>query len=169
MFVTRKSDHLGLRSLDDPRLRTLSIGVQLIGDDGANSPPVEALARRGAIGNLRGFPVYGDYGRPDPVAPIIAAVAAGEIDVAIVWGPFAGYFAARQKVPLEIAPVTPEMDGPALPMAFDISIGVRKADVALRSEIDAALAKRRADIDAILAAYEVPRLDIESGDTRGKP
>jgi mxaJ protein len=124
---------------------------------------VHALSRRGIIGNLRGFPVYGDYARSDPVAPIIDAVADGTIDVAVVWGPFAGYFAARAAVPLEITPVTPAIDGPTLPMIFDISMGVRKTDRRLRDEIDAILVKRRGDIDAILAAYGVPRLDAVSG------
>jgi mxaJ protein len=88
VFVTRTADHLALASLDDPRLHDLTIGVQLIGDDGANSPPVHALARRGVVGNLRGYTVYGNYANPNPAGRIVGAVAAGEVDIAIVWGPF---------------------------------------------------------------------------------
>ena len=62
VFVTRADRHLGdLRSYDDPRLSKFTIGVQLIGDDGANTPPAHALARRGNIDNVRGYMVYGDY------------------------------------------------------------------------------------------------------------
>ena len=67
----------------------------------------------------------------------------GEIDVAVVWGPLAGYFAPRQTVPLRVTPVQPQIDGPRLPMTFDISMGVRREDEALRQEIDAILARRK--------------------------
>ncbi|MCP9231965.1 substrate-binding domain-containing protein [Mesorhizobium sp. LMG 17147] len=165
VFVTRR-DAPEIASFNDPRLRDLHIGVQLIGDDGANSPPVQALGSRGIVGHLVGFPVYGDYSAPNPPARIIEAVANGDIDMAVVWGPLAGYFGARQKVPLRITPVAPRIDGPLLPMIYDISMGVRRDDDALRSEVDAALAKHRAEIDAILAAYDVPRLDVAGAAAR---
>jgi mxaJ protein len=156
VFATR-ADGPTIDSLNDPRLRDLTIGVQLIGDDGANAPPAHALSRRGLVDNVRGYTVYGDYREPNPPARIIEAVARGDIDVAAVWGPLAGYFATRQGVPLKIAPVRPAFDGPQLPMVWDISMGVRKDDDELRREIDAALARRRADIDVILSEYGVPR------------
>jgi mxaJ protein len=158
VFVTR-ADGPHITSLSDPILRDLRIGVQLIGDDGWNTPPAHALARRGIVGTLRGYTVYGDYAEPNPPARIIVAIAAGEIDVAVAWGPLAGYFAPRQAKALRITPVRPQFDGPQLPMVFDISVGVRKADETLRQEIDAALARRRSDIDGLLANYGVPRVD----------
>jgi mxaJ protein len=157
VFV-RRADQPAIDSLDDPRLQGLRIGVQLIGDDGANTPPSHALTRRG-ITTLRGYMIYGDYREPSPPSRIVGAVAAGEIDVAAVWGPLAGYFASRQAVPLKLTPLQPAVDEGELPMVFDIAIGVRRDDDALRAELDAALQKRRAEISAILAAYGVPRVD----------
>ncbi|MBZ9992694.1 substrate-binding domain-containing protein [Mesorhizobium sp. BH1-1-4] len=165
VFVTRQ-DGPDISSFNDPRLRGMRIGVQLIGDDGANSPPVQALGRRGVVGRLVGYPVYGDYSAPNPPARIVEAVAAGQIDLAVVWGPLAGYFAARQKVPLRITPVRPAIDGPLLPMVYDISMGVRREDEALRGEVNAALARHRAEIDAVLAQYSVPRLDASGSKAR---
>jgi mxaJ protein len=159
VFVTR-ADGPDVSSFDDVRLREEDIGVQLIGDDGANSPPVAALARRGIAGRLHGYPVYGDYATTNWPSRIIDAVAAGDIDIAIAWGPMAGYFADRQSVRLRITPVSPRIDGPLLPMIFDISMGVRREDDVFRSELDAALAKHRNEIDAVLAEYHVPRLDL---------
>jgi mxaJ protein len=158
MFVRRESTPK-IGSLDDPALKTLKIGVQLIGNDATNTPPVHALAHRGIIRNVRGFMVYGDYESPDPVSPIVEAVANGDVDVAIVWGPPAGYFAARQKVKLAVDPVPSGTAEGDPPMRFDIAMGVRKGDADLAGEIDRALDARRADIDAILAAYHVPRFD----------
>ena len=158
-FVTRQ-DGPKVSSLDDPILHNLRIGIQLVGEDAANPPPAEALARRGIVDNVRGYLVYGDYREQNPAAAIMDAVAKGEIDVAIVWGPVAGYFAGRESVPLKVALVTPQNDGPRVPMVFDINMGVRRDDPTLRDEINAALSKLRPKIDAVLANYGVPRADL---------
>ena len=113
VFVSRADRDLGLTSFDDPRMRTLRIGVQMIGDDGANAPPAHALARRGIIANVMGYTVYGDYREANPPARIIDAVTGGDVDVAVVWGPLAGYFARQQPVPLVVTPVAPSIDGPS--------------------------------------------------------
>jgi mxaJ protein len=161
VFMTRAGEPIPT-SFDDPLLRHAKVGIQLIGDEGFNTPPAHALARRGIIDNVRGYTVYGDYREPNPPARIVEAVARSEIDVAVVWGPLGGYFATRERIPLEVTPVHPAFDGPELPMVFDIAMGVRSDDEALRTEIDDALKKRRTEVDAILAAYGVPRVDVSS-------
>src|SRR5207302_2848649 len=108
--------------------------------------------------NVVGYSVYGDYMQPNPPARIIDAVAQGDIGVAVAWGPLAGYFAAKEHVALTLTPVTPQVDS-ALPFAFDISVGVARRARALRDEIDVALARRAGDIDRLLDAYHVPRVD----------
>lgn len=168
VFLTRAGE-AQVTSLDDSALRTLRVGVQLIGDDGSNTPPAHALSRRGIIGNVRGYMIYGDYAEPNPSARIIEAVAKGEIDIAIVWGPLAGYFAPRQNVPLTIIPVSPVTDGPRLPMVFDIALGVRREDGATRDELNSVLNRHRPEVDALLASYGVPRLETGVQRARRQP
>lgn len=156
VFVYPKNKGLSIHSFDDPALRTLRIGVQLIGDDYTNTPPAHALSRRHIIGNVSGFTVYGDYTQPNPPARIIDAVAAGTIDVAIVWGPLGGYFAKRERIPLDVVPVSPQIDPPRLPLAFDIALGVREGDRALRDELQRVLDRKAPEIARILEAYGVP-------------
>ena len=158
VFITRVARKLNVESCDDPQLLGLTIGVQMIGDDGTNSPPAHALANRGIIANVRGYTVYGDYQRENPPAQIIDAVLNKEIDVAVAWGPLAGYFARRAAVPLTLTPVSPQIDVPFLPLVFDVSMGVRRDDPGLKQEIDAILVRRRSAIDAILQEYGVPRV-----------
>jgi mxaJ protein len=159
VFVSRHDRALHLSSFDDPRLERLRVGVQMIGDDFANSPPAHALSARGLIANVVGYSVYGDYSRPHPLSNIVEAVERGDVDTAIVWGPEAGYFAKASRTALDLTPVTPLIDLPFLPFVFDISMGVRREDTALRDELDDFLVRRRREIDAILASYGVPRLD----------
>jgi mxaJ protein len=136
----------------------VKIGVHLVGDDYANTPPAHALGSRGIVRNVRGYTLYGDYSRPNPPADILTALARKEIDVAIVWGPLAGYFAPREPVAMEIVPVSPQIDLPFLPFVFDISMGVRRDDAALLADVERILARRRGEVDAILDEYGVPRV-----------
>jgi mxaJ protein len=159
VFVTKRNRRLRIESFDDPVLRELSIGVHLIGDDSSNAPPAHALARRGIVGRVRGYTVYGDYSQPDPPARLIRAVSDNEVDVAIAWGPLAGFFAPRQPEPLELTPVSPQIDLPFLPFVFDIGMAVRRDDAGRRDALDAFIERRRTEIDRILARYGVPRLD----------
>ena len=156
VFVSRPDLDPPVRSLDDTRLRRLRVGVHLIGDDYTNTPPAHALARRGIIENVVGYTVYGDYDQPNPPAKLIQAVAAGEVDVAIAWGPLAGYFAPRQSPRLVVTPVSPASDGPDIPFVFDVAMAVRRGDDSLRAEVDAVLDRRRGAIDSILRSYGVP-------------
>ena len=76
--------------------------------------------------------------------------------MAIAWGPLAGYTARQQALALTLVPVSPEIDLPFLPFVFDISMGVRRDDVALQEQLDEILVKKGAEIDAILERYGVP-------------
>jgi len=163
VFLSRKDRHLNVSSFDDPVLKKLRIGVQIIGDDFSNAPPAHALTRRHIVDNVKGFTVYGDYSQPDPPARIVDAVANGDIDLAIVWGPLAGYFAKQSRVQLQVVPVSPQIDQPFLPFVFDISMGVRRGDQDLRDQVEQVMERRRGEIDRILEDYRVPRVGGANG------
>jgi len=155
VFVYPKGKGLHIQSLDDPILKKLKIGVHLFGDDYTNPPPVHELAKRGVVDNVVGFDTF--YSPKNPPNAIIDAVANGKVDAAIVWGPAAGYFAARQHVPLEVVPVPSTKTD--LPFAFDMSLGVRKGDDALKAQMEQVLDKKQAEIRKILTDYGVPLID----------
>jgi mxaJ protein len=149
VFVTRKDRRLDLRSLDDPRLRELTLAVQLVGDDGANTPPAHLLAARGLVANVRGYHVNsGDA--------ILDAVARGDVDVALVWGPRAGWM-ARRRGDLALAVIPTPADAGPYQLSYEMAVGVRRSDRALRDELEAALRRRSRQIARILDAYGVPR------------
>jgi mxaJ protein len=148
-FVQPQDAH-PITSFDDASLRTSRIGVQLVGNDGANTPPMDELARRGITKSIRGYMVFGDWSKPDPLAPIVDAVAHHDVDVALVWGPVADYYGARQNPPLRVTPI-----GGQAPMSFSISMGVRKDDTALADELNRVLDKRQSDIRKILSDYHI--------------
>jgi mxaJ protein len=155
VFVWRRGEDQPA-SFADARIPARRIGVQLVGNDLAATPPGYALARAGASENIVGYPVYGD----GPAAQrMIAALAAHEIESALIWGPQAGWFARQAALPMEMAIAAPPA-GLKAPFEYAIAMGVAKGQEALRDELDGILQKRRADIDAVLADYAVPRTDL---------
>jgi mxaJ protein len=155
VFVYRKDKGLQIRSLDDPMLRTIKIGVHLLGEDYSNPPPAHELAKRGIVDNVIGFDTF--YSERNPPSTIIDAVASGKIDVAIVWGPSVGYFVRRQKVPMAMVRVPSGTTD--LPFTFGISVGVKRGEDALSAAVEKALDRKRAEITAILKEYGVPLVE----------
>jgi mxaJ protein len=164
VFVFREDSPFEVRSFDDPVLHELTIGVQIPGGQDVG-PATYALLQRGLIENQVSFAP--DLRGPHPLAPVVEAVAQGEVDVAVAWGPVAGYFAARQPVALEVVPVTPEIDLPFLPMVHSISIGLRQGEESLRDMLNEALEKRWDEIQAVLEAYDVPLLPLSRPSSNG--
>lgn len=159
VFVTRSDRRLEIASLDDARLAHLTIGLAATGD--GLTPAAQALALRGLIGNTRTYSALGDAAGSDPQRALIDAVARGAVDVAIAWGPLAGYYARRETVPLDLGPVPPVRELPALAMSFPICMGVRHGDDALEAQLDRAIARRRGDIQRLLASFGVPLLRVD--------
>jgi len=155
VFVTRRDHGARVRSLDDRRLQTMRIGVQIVGEDYENPPPVQALAFRGLTHHIRGYTVYGNYADAAPQRPLIDGVARGEVDIAVAWGPLAGYFARQSSVPLVLTSV-PDVHDVLTPFEFGISMGVRRDDKELARQLDSTIARREGDIRRILERFGVP-------------
>lgn len=157
VFVSRVDSGVDVTSIDAPELDELRIGVQLIGDDGFNTPPAQVLGARGIVENVVGYSIYGDYRQESPPSAIVRAVANGEVDVAAVWGPLAGYYAGRSNVELKVTPIADTADYLPYVFSFPIAMGVREADRALRDRLNDIIIDRRDEIEALLDEYDVPR------------
>jgi quinoprotein dehydrogenase-associated probable ABC transporter substrate-binding protein len=159
-FVYRSDRGLAIKSLDDTVLKHLKIGVNLIGYDYTNTPPAHALGPRGIVG-LVGF---GSFFNPDPKADhpedIIEAVAKDSIDVAMVWGPKAGYWVKRAAVPLTMVAFPDSDPVSGMPFARSMAMAVRHADKALKATLDSVIDRRRGDIVRILQDYNVPMIEM---------
>lgn len=156
VFVSRSDRHLDIHSVDDPRLRHLRIGVHVLGDGDSDLPPVHMLTSRGIVHNLVGYSIFGNLDESNPPADLIRAVEKGEVDIAVAWGPLAGYFSRHTSSPLNIVAIDPDPLNPSLPLAFDIAIGVRPSDQELKKKLDAELARRRPEISHLLQTYGIP-------------
>ncbi|MGZ3182171.1 MAG: quinoprotein dehydrogenase-associated putative ABC transporter substrate-binding protein [Telluria sp.] len=143
---------------DPQALARRKVGVQLIGNDLVASPPGYALVQAGAIGNVTGYPAYGDGPSGQRM---VNDLVHGAIDLGLVWGPQGAYFARRAPVPLTVTPAH-QPAGISAPFEYSIAMGVRKGNTELRDKLNGVIDRRRAEIDAILAQYDVPRVDREA-------
>jgi mxaJ protein len=156
--VTRSDRHLKIASLDDTVVKSLKIGVTQFGDDYTNTPPAQALGARGINRTVVGFTSF--YSAENRPGDIINAVAKGQIDMALAWGPLAGYFAKHSTVPLDLT-VLPDTDrATGFPFVYELTLGVRRADRGLRDTLNMLIDRHHADIDAILHDYGVPGLPL---------
>jgi mxaJ protein len=150
--VSKHSTHAGITSLDDPALKQLKIGVHV------DTPPYAALGERGLMDNVHSYSLIFDPRLSDPSrrpTKLLEDLKDGAIDVAIVWGPMAGYFAKKTGTALDIVPLK---DSGRIPMSFEVSMGVRKADKALKARLETAIDHKASEIKKILADYGVPVL-----------
>jgi mxaJ protein len=159
VFVSRQGSGLeDITSLADPRLKKLKIGINTYTSDAENSPPAMALSHYGVVGNLTGYNTFfSDQTRPED---IIKGVANKDVDIAIAWGPLAGYFAKQSAVPLVLTPLPARDSLSDLPFQYNMGIAVRRRDKEFKDSLQAVLTRRRPEIDAILKQYNIPVLPI---------
>jgi len=162
VFVTLRKRIPQLNGLDDPALAGLRIGLPTVGAGGINTPAAMSITARGLGANVIGYPVWGTDPGTAPQERIIRAVARGELDTAILWGPVGGYFAKHSRVPLLVTPIGGDPRAPELTFSFAIGIAVRTGEELLRAEIQSALDRHRPEINAVLESYGVPLLTDRS-------
>jgi len=150
-LVYRPDDGLEAEALDDPALKDLKLGVV------AGTPPASAIARHGLLGNARPYHLVVDTRFDSPGKQMVEDVASGEIDVGLLWGPIAGYYAQQQDPPLIVVPLaTRPGEGR---MDFRITMGIRFNEPNWKHQLNDLIAKKQNQINAILQDYGVPLLD----------
>ena len=150
-MVYRQDSGLKATSLSDPALKSLRFGVI------AGTPPATLLAKYGLIGQARPYHLTVDTRFFSPTRQAIEDVAAGKIDIALIWGPTAGYFAKRQKAALVVVPLLNEQTGVRLD--FRVSMAVRANENDWKRQLNRILKRLKPKIDRILKDYGVPLLD----------
>jgi quinoprotein dehydrogenase-associated probable ABC transporter substrate-binding protein len=141
----------GLDSLSDPRLKTARIGIV------AGTPPATYLAMNGLLGKIKSYPLFVDTRFDSPTHDMMDDLDKGEIDVALLWGPIAGYYALKAKTPTTVVPLLKEQNGPRL--VHRIVMGVRHSDQNWKRALNKLISENQDEINAILRSYGVPLLD----------
>jgi quinoprotein dehydrogenase-associated probable ABC transporter substrate-binding protein len=140
----------GLDSLSDPRLKTARIGIV------AGTPPATSLAANGLLGQIKSYALVVDTRFDSSTREMMDDLDHGEIDVALLWGPIAGYYALKAKTATTVVPLLKEQDSP---MVYRIVMGVRHSDQNWKRSLNKLISENQTEIQAILRSYGVPLLN----------
>lgn len=155
VMIYRADRALAVKTLDDAALKSANIGIV------AGTPPSDLLLRHGLMGQVRPYALMVDTRYESATHQMVNDIVEGKIDIGLLWGPIAGYFRGREKLPLTLVPLKNEPGMPRLD--YHIAMGVRHNEPDWRREINAAITKQHDAIQAVLKDYGVPLLD-EQGD-----
>jgi quinoprotein dehydrogenase-associated probable ABC transporter substrate-binding protein len=156
VIATRRSANLDIDTLSDPRLKSLRIGLT------AGTPPADIIASQGLMARVRPYQLVFDSRFDQPGKTMIDDLARGEIDVAVLWGPIAGYYAREHGDQIKVMPLLKEPKSER--MDFYITMGVRPNENDWKNQINRLIRSNRDAIVAILKDYGIPLLDA-----RGRP
>lgn len=135
-------------ALDRARLAKLRIGVY------DRSPASEWLNRHGLVDNGVPYQIMNADPQQYPGEIIEKDLASGKLDVAVVWGPIAGFFAKRVKSPaLTVVPLASE---PGVRFDYQMAMGVRYGEREWKQQVESLIETKQAEITAILREYGVP-------------
>ena len=150
VLAYRNDKGLELTGLDDPKLKDLKIGVF------QTSGVRRALAKRGIVSNvvLQTQTHDGDLVPEHQPWYVVQRMLDGELDVAAVFGPFAGWVKTMKNEPITIQPIN--LDEDTVPLEFEMAIGVRKTDAFLKYMLEFALEDHAEEVEKIFKDYGVP-------------
>jgi len=151
MMVTRTADGITTRSVGDPALADKKFGVI------AATPPTDLLVRHHLMDQVRPYALRVDTRISNPPRAMLQDLVDGQIDVALVWGPTAGYAMKQDHLPLTAVFIEPEPGAPRLD--YRVAMGVRANEPEWRRRVNQAIGKHKAEINAVLADYGMPLMD----------
>jgi quinoprotein dehydrogenase-associated probable ABC transporter substrate-binding protein len=141
-----------LAKLPPAKLKELRFGVF------ARSPGSDWLLRNGLLEQASMYAAQSGDPAENPAHIIGQDLAAGKIDVGIVWGPIAGYLIEHHAGKQEWRAV-PFVPDPAIKFDYEISMGVRFGEKQWQNTVDAWIGSHQSQINTILTSYRVPLLD----------
>ncbi|MGH8728351.1 MAG: substrate-binding domain-containing protein [Burkholderiales bacterium] len=144
-----------LTKLPPDKLKSLKIGVV------GRTPVADWLLKNNLF--EQAVPYQLQTGDPDryPGEMVEKDLVEGKIDIAMEWGPIAGYFAKKSSVPIEVVPFKPN-ETPGIKMDYAIAMGVRRGEKEWHEQVQTLLEKNKAGIEQILTEYNVPLLEQPS-------
>jgi quinoprotein dehydrogenase-associated probable ABC transporter substrate-binding protein len=145
------SDLEGIETISDPRLKSKRIGIV------AGTPAATYLALNGLLGQAKPYALMIDTRVDSSAEAMVRDLKAGDIDIGILWGPMAGYYAKQETPALRVVPLIKETGGPRL--VYRITMGVRAADQAWKRQLSRLIQENQPQINRLLIGFGVPLLD----------
>ena len=125
-----------------------------------SSPASTWLLKHGFVDHAIPYQTMTGDGTVNTAETLERDMKAGKLDMAIVWGPIAGWLRYHNKAgPLELIPMHTEDADKEAKFEYPISMAVRIPDKARKAELDRLIADNEKAIRKILATYQIPLVD----------
>ncbi|MFA6180184.1 MAG: methanol oxidation system protein MoxJ [Candidatus Methylopumilus sp.] len=164
VFISRADRNIDISSWDDPILKERNFRIGVLPD----SPGKNLLLQINRYDDM--FDYFAEltnyestrnkYIRISP-KKLIDDVESKHLHAAMLWGPEAGRYVRDAKIPLRmqlIDDTVKKPNGQKLPMHYQVFMGVRKDDAALKQQLDDAIKSKQKEIEAILKKEGIPLL-----------
>lgn len=155
MVFKKGSGFDGVETIEDPKLVGKRIGIV------GGTPPSTNMAAAGLMKTAKNYPLMVDTRfAPSMAEVMIKDMLDGVIDVAVLWGPMAGYYARESGADLTIVPLVKEKTGSR--MMYRITMGVRPSDQEWKRTLNQVIKENQGEINKILLEYNVPLIDEQN-------
>ncbi len=145
----------GVETLEDPKLAGKRIGIV------GGTPPSANMAAAGLMKTAKNYPLMVDTRvMPSMAEVMIKDMLDGVIDVAVLWGPMAGYYVRESGADLTVVPLVKEKTGSR--MMYRITMGVRPSDQEWKRTLNKVIRDNQEEINKILLEYNVPIIDEQN-------
>jgi quinoprotein dehydrogenase-associated probable ABC transporter substrate-binding protein len=141
----------GVTTIDDAKLKDKRIGIV------ARTPPSTIMAVDGLLAHAKSYPLFIDTRADSSAQAMIDDLKKGDIDLGILWGPMAGYYAKQSDPPLTVVPLLKETVG--TPLMFRIGMAVRPSDQEWKRTLNRLIMENQDEINKLLISYNIPILD----------
>jgi quinoprotein dehydrogenase-associated probable ABC transporter substrate-binding protein len=159
LVLRPRADLKDLKTADDllrlppAKLHTLHIGMF------AQTPASDWVLKNGLIDQAVMYPAQSGDPNETPDTIVERDLASGKIDVAVVWGPVAGFIVSRHGSGSDGWTTVPFKPDPQIKFDYEISMGLRQGEKEWQKTLDDWISAHQTEITQILTAYHIPLIN----------
>jgi quinoprotein dehydrogenase-associated probable ABC transporter substrate-binding protein len=154
VMLTRTADNITTDKVGDWKIAGRRFGLI------AATPPTDLVIQHNLMDQTAIYPLVVDTRVDQPGHKMVQDLAQQRIDIALLWGPIAGFYIKHDNLPLRLTFLDP--GDSRVRLDYHIAMGVRSGDVGFRRRLNSVIAKDEKQITQILRDYNVPLLDEQN-------
>ena len=155
VMMTLEEKNINIKSLSDPIIKEKNYKIGII----HATPPTSHVAKNKLFEQAKFYLQAADPRKQKPWADITNDLVNGELDIAILWGPYAGYEAKLAKKKIKLVPLTKEEKVGRGTMVYRFTMGIRRNEPEWGKTINNLIKDNQSEINEILREYNIPLLD----------
>ena len=155
VMMTLEEKNINIKSLSDPIIKEKNYKIGII----HATPPTSHVAKNKLFEQVKFYLQAADPRKQKPWTDITNDLVNGELDIAILWGPYAGYEAKLAKKKIKLVPLTKEEKVGRGTMVYRFTMGIRRNEPEWAKTINNLIKDNQSEINEILREYNIPLLD----------